>query len=352
MLINYTDLMNEKFNTKNVIVYQHEADSVCLDKFLHVGDKCIRISSKRSHPIRNIIDSIKVIHKEKPDILHAHIGFLNFIPLICAFLCGIKVRISHSHVSNDNTNTNIEEKTIKVFKIINILFSNKLLACGYSSGKCMYGNKKFKVVYNSVNIDKFIFDNRSRIKIRKELKLNDDDILIGNVGRFTDQKNQLFLLDVMKNLVHLNSKFKLIILGNGELKKTITNKVIEYQLEDNVLIHDPVGNIEEYYDAMDAFALPSLYEGFPVSLVEAQVSGLTSFVSDTIDPTSKINDDVFFLDNGDVNQWVQSILTKVEKKRKVNIDKFERFNISTSYIKLYDIYKKLIDKKGVKNGNC
>lgn len=342
MLINYTRLMNEKFNTNQIIVYQHKPNIVCLNKFIDAGDRCIRISDKRIHPIKNIVDTISIIKREKPDIIHAHMSLVNFLPLLCGLLCGIKIRISHSHIANKNIKSSFEEK---VFKMLNILFANKLLACGYKAGKYMYGKRKFKVIHNSVNIDEFKFNDEKRKEIRSLLGVNENEILIGNVGRLTEQKNQLFLIEVMKKVTSFNHNFKLIILGSGSLKEQLDDKIHKNNLEDNIVVHDAVKNISDYYSAMDIFALPSLFEGFPVSLVEAQVSGLNSIVSSVIDKTAKLNDNVKFLDYGDSELWKQLILKKDFHSRNVDLRKFNEFNINHSYKKLYNIYKKEIKVK-------
>lgn len=339
MLINYTKCMNEKFDINQIIVYQHDPNKVCLNKFVDAKDKCLRISDKRKHPVKNIIDTFRIIKKEKPDIIHAHMNLLNFIPLLCGLLCGVKVRISHSHIANKNINSTVEEK---VFKYLNILFSNLFLSCGYNAGKYMYGDRNFTIVHNSIDIDRFIYSENKRNQTRKKLGLKDDETLVTNVGRLTAQKNQIFLIKVMRRVVHENNKVKLFIFGNGELKDQILSLIKESNLQNNIFIHEPVNNIEEYYDASDIFVLPSLYEGFPVSLVEAQVSGLTSIVSNSIDRTSKINDSVEFLSNDDEDEWANEIIHATGQGRKVKINKFKGFNINNSYKDLYEIYTKAL----------
>lgn len=344
MLINYTEPMNRKYHLEEIIVYQHEPNRVCLKKLLDAKNKCIRISDKNHNPIKNISDTFRIIKKEKPDIIHAHMNLLNFIPLFCGLVCGVKVRISHSHIANKNIKFSIAEK---LFKKLNLLFSNELLSCGYKAGKYMYGNRRFEIVYNSIDIDKFIFNDSKRKVVRKKLGITDQDILIGNVGRLTEQKNQKFLIEIMRELVPSNNKFKLIIFGSGELKKELSDYINLSNLEDNIKIHNPVNNIEEYYDAMDVFLLPSLYEGFPVSLVEAQANGLSSLVSNTIDKTSAITDKVEFLSISSKKDWVDGIINLQKESRKININEFINFDIKYSYKSLANLYIKLASNVGV-----
>lgn len=343
MLINYTNPMNRRYHLQEIIVYQHEPNKVCLKKLLDAKNKCVRISDKKHNPIKNISDTFRIIKREKPDIIHTHMNLLNFIPLFCGFVCGVKIRISHSHIAHKNIKFSIAEK---LFKKLNLLFANELLSCGYKAGKYMYGNRKFKIVYNSIDIDNFIFNDIKREVVRNKLGITDQDVLIGNVGRLTEQKNQKFLIEIMRKLVPSNNKFKLIIFGSGELKKELSDYINLSNLEDNIKIHEPVNNIEEYYDAMDVFVLPSLYEGFPVSLIEAQVSGLSALVSNTIDTTSKINNNVQFLSIKDINVWINTLKNISNQNRKVNNAGFENFEIKNSYSILYNIYVDLLTYKG------
>lgn len=331
-LINYTSLINQKYNVNQVIVYQHNADITCLKNLENSGNRCVRIHNKRTHPIKNLVDTFTIIKKEHPDVVHTHMSLLNFIPLFIAFLLGIKLRISHSHIASDNINSSI---LAKIFKILTILFSNKLLACGLNAGKYMYGNHKFSIIYNSINLNNFLFNQKRRQNIRTKLNINDNDILIGNVGRLTEQKNQIFLIDLMKELASNNCK--LIILGNGELKNSLINEIYNNGLNETIILHDSVKNISDYYDAMDVFVLPSFYEGFPLSLVEAQVSGLKCVVSDFVDKTSKINDNVKFLPLK-MKLWKNYILKFKNSERIVNVSEFSEFDVNNTYKNLYKIY--------------
>ena len=101
-LINYSSILNEKSDVSQVIAYQHDPDEGCYKKLVDANNKCVRIHNKKKHPIKNIVDTFRLIKNEKPDIIHANMNLLNFIPLFCGFVCGVKVRISHSHIANRN----------------------------------------------------------------------------------------------------------------------------------------------------------------------------------------------------------------------------------------------------------
>lgn len=342
MLINYTGKINESYkDVHEIIVYQHDPNKVCLKKLTECGNKCVRIANKKHNPVKNIFDTFKIIIKEKPDIIHAHMNLLNFIPLFCGFVLGIKIRISHSHIANNNIKYNFISEC---FKKLNILFASCLLSCGQEAGKYMYKNRKFKIIYNSVDISNFKFNEFFRKNIRRKLKIKDDEILIGNIGRLTEQKNQAFIIKLASQMIQINPKYKFIILGDGELKKSLYEKICQLNIEENFILHDPVEDVNRFYCAMDIFVLPSLYEGFPVSVVEAQVSGLPCYISDKIDKTSKINDDVFFLPIKDSSIWEEKLYNFSKSNRNINLLDFRKFNIDHSYKELFEIYSNLINK--------
>lgn len=347
MLINYTSEINQHYSdVEEFIVYQHEPDPVCYKKLEKAGNQCLRIADKRKKPIKNIVDTSKLIIKKKPDIIHAHMNLLNFIPLACGMLLGVKVRISHSHIAHDNIKSHF---CSKIFKKLNMLFSNSRIACGKKAGNYMYGNCDFDIIYNSIDIDSFMYDESSRNKIRDSLNIGEDDILIGNIGRLTKQKNQLFLLDVFKSIIIKSNRYKLIILGSGELKDDLKNKISELGLEDKVILHNPVDNVAEYYSAMDVFLLPSLYEGFPVSVIESQASGLPSVISKNVDETAKINDKLVFQSLDNTNGLVESIMNIDFSDRKISINDFKKYMINNSYKKLYNLYVSLLKNRGGKD---
>lgn len=345
MLINYTSEINHNFDDiEQFIVYQHDPDAVCYRKIIRSGNKCFKISDKKKKPISNLIDTFQLIKKLKPDIVHAHMNLLNFIPLFFALILGVKVRICHSHIAHNNINSKILEI---IFKKLNILFSNSLFACGQKAGEYMFGKRNFEVIYNSIEIEKFKFNYLARKKIRRELGLSDDEVLLGNIGRLTEQKNQIFLLRILQNLSSLKKKYKLIILGEGILKKTLLDYVDRLELNDYVIVHTPVGNINDFYAAMDVFVLPSLYEGFPVSIIEAQVSGLPCIVSDEIDNTTRENTNVYFESLLDEQYWINRLQSlDIHASRYIELCKFNRYNVKISYYYLYKLYRNLLEMEG------
>ena len=170
--------------------------------------------------------------------------------------------------------------------------------------------------------------------------MNDDDILIGNIGRMEKQKNQLFLIEVFKKLYEKNDKYKLLIIGEGKLETKIKNKISKYQLENVTYIKKRIKNVNEYMMAMDIFALPSLYEGLGIVLIEGQASGLKCFTTlDTVAKETNLTNNIKYL-KLDKNIWINTILnTDVKYDRTKNMEDIcKEFDIRNVAKKLENLY--------------
>ena len=167
-------------------------------------------------------------------------------------------------------------------------------ACSQASAKFFYPAdllKKCKVVSNGIETEKFLFNEKERIRIRRELGIKNNDILIGAVGRLTTVKNYAFLADL---LPELPDKYKVIILGDGEDEAYLKNIIDKHNIGDRFFLLGKKQNISAYLSAMDIFAMPSLNEGMPFSLIEAQASGLRCVVSTGVSQEAKIIDYISF----------------------------------------------------------
>lgn len=315
MIYNYcTNMSKEKFEW--YIIYQHEASEKNLNEFKNAGFHLKRIHSKAKNPIKNYIDTYNFLKENKINVVHAHMTLMNFIPLIAAKKLNIKVRISHSH--NCFFDKNILKKFF-AYLCKKIIKNNATicLACGEDAGKYLYEKDKYIVINNALDLNKFIFNKVSRIKIRNKYKIADDMFVIGHVGRFVEQKNHNFLLNVFKKIVEKNNKVMLILIGDGELKKYIMKRAQELEINHNIIFVGIVENVNEFYSAFDCFCLPSLWEGLPVVAMEAQCSGVNCIFSNNIDMNVKINNNISFL-NLDENKWKRKIIDLINKKNSDN----------------------------------
>ena len=341
MIYNYcTNMSKEKFEW--YVIYQHEASEKNLKEFKQAGFNLKRIHSKTKNPIKNYIDTYIFLKENNIDVVHAHMTLMNFIPLIAAKKLKIKIRISHSH--NCFFDRNIFKK-IFAYLCKKIIKKNSTvcLACGEEAGKYLYKKDEYIIINNALDLNKFMFNKVSRRKIRTEYKITDDMFVIGHVGRFVEQKNHIFLLNVLKKIVEENEKTILVLIGDGKLKKDMMKKAQELGINNNVIFVGIVENINEFYSAIDCFCLPSLWEGLPVVAIEAQCSGVDCIFSNNIDMNVKINNNISFL-KLDEDEWKRKIIyieNKNLNNRTINKDLFinKHYSIIDEAKRLEKIYE-------------
>ena len=239
---------------------------------------------------------------------------------------GIPVRIAHSHCTDFQTQ-NVLKKTIgDAFKIPLKKYATDYFACSEIAGKWLFGNKiiedqKFKIIHNAIDYDKFKFNKEIREKVRRELNFENNDIVIGHVGRFTNQKNHEFLIDVFYEIHKINYNYKMLLIGTGELEDKIKEKVKKLELSEYVIFLGFKNDANRYMNAMDIFAFPSLYEGLGLGLIEAQANGIPCIATEkTIPSEVKINDNFKFIEL-DIEKWKETILktniTREDSKKKI-----------------------------------
>lgn len=239
-------------------------------------------------------------------IIHSHLDCMAGIPLKYAKLNHVPLRIAHAHNSNQTKDL---KYLLKLFYKRNIKKNaNYLFACGDEAGKWMFNTNNFKVLNNAINARDYTFNINIRNDKRKEFGISDDSILVGHVGRFFPQKNHEFLIDIFNQFHKDYPNSYLMLVGEGELKTSIQDKVKFLGLEDYVIFTGLRSDVNELLQAMDVFLFPSLYEGLPVSIIEAQAAGLPCLISDKVPIECKKTDLVYQLNLEDsVNVWSDKI---------------------------------------------
>lgn len=259
------------------------------------------------------------------DVIHLHTSYWRgFMIEEIAMELGIPRVIVHSHSSFIDQNDAIErERQLEIHNNLKSKFSSEYAtdywACSKVAADWLYGpnipRERIKILPNAIDIDKFKYSEDTRIKLRRKYHL-EDKLVLGCVGRFEYQKNQTFLIDILKKLQDKRHDAFLILIGEGDKENELRKKVHEYGLDDSILFAGWKNDVNNWLQAFDIFVLPSLFEGFPISLIEAQSSGLECIVSDTITRDSKINDNVYFYEL-DIDKWVEKISdysTEIDRK--------------------------------------
>ena len=264
--------------------------------------------------------------------------------MLAAKLAGCKVRIIHAHSTGCNS--------VALHKLLAGLFDSLCtdrLACGESAGKFMFGLKPFEIINNGVDVEKFSFDNKAREVFRIKLALTETDILICHVGYFMPVKNQSFLVDVFAELAKNDSRYHLLLIGDGAMRTEIEQKVACLGLTNKVTFTGNIDNVSEYLNAADIIIMPSLYEGLPLTLVEQQANGLQCVVSDTITAEADKTGNLCFLSlQAPISDWVHTVenshcMQDREQRSKDAIVAIEKagYSIRKEAKKLVEYYKKI-----------
>lgn len=288
------------------------------------------------------------LKKVKADIVHVHgSSALIAVELLIAMLAGVPVRVSHSH------NTICSHPLLhQVLKPILKVVSNYHLACGELAGKWMYGDRAFKVIPNAFETEAFALNSETRLLIRKKLEVG-DNLVIGHIGKFNNQKNQNYLIRAFEKLSYEDDKAILLLVGNGPDLEEIRNQAQHTACADRIIFWGATENPEYLYSAMDVFALPSRFEGLPVVLLEAQISGLPCIVSDKVTREVDFGDIIWKSIEDDPQIWADTILsmgqrTEVQRKqyRLQHVKQIARYDIKESAKLVENIYEcKLLKKK-------
>lgn len=283
---------------------------------------------------------MKNFFKEHPEykIVHSHIDTMSFFPLFAAKLGNIPVRISHSHSSKLDKDLKLPIKYTAKLLLPGV--ANNYFACGLEAGKFLYKNKDFKIINNACDVSKFAFEPNKILELKEKYNLNNKFVL-GHVGRYCYIKNQLFLLDIFKEYLSLNENSALVLIGKGPDETKIRKKIKNLDIEDKVLLLIDRNDVNELYNMMDVFVMPSLFEGLPVVAVEAQINGLKCFMSDKISDEVKITGtlEMISLDKS-AKEWAEIIYnSNCERNHEaVNRIKEKGYDVSIEAKKLMEYY--------------
>ena len=256
----------------------NKMDSIYIDMVKLNGGKCFVFERSIKTLVSYILRLKRVIREMKYDAVHIHANsHMCIIELIAALMGGCKVRIVHAH--STSCGSRVVHECLK--PLFDALCPYRL-ACGMAAGKFMFRNKTFVVLNNGIDTYKYSFSEKSRMSIRNKLGILNDEILMGHVGYFQAVKNQKYIVSILYQLVSKGKNFKLVLIGDGDLRAEVDAQVDQLKLNERVIFTGNINNVEEYLSAMDIIVMPSLFEGFPLSLMEQQVNGLQCVCSDTI----------------------------------------------------------------------
>lgn len=302
-----------KINPQKFEIYflvQDEITGINMSRIQGYFKGIFKVENLKKHPIKGLKTLKKMYTSEKFDVVHLNISTASSV--LYALPCKIYSKktkiIVHSHNGGDKNK--IQHL---IFRRILNRITDEYLACSYLAGKWMFGKKivdadKVNIINNAIETDKFVYDEQIREEIREKLGIKKNEFIIGHVGRFNEQKNHLEMLDILKPILTKEKNIKLVLIGTGELEEQVKRKAKNLNINKKILFLGAKDNINEYYQAMDIFILPSNFEGLPIVGIEAQASGLKCIFSDNITREVDITGNSVFISNEDKKKWVETIL--------------------------------------------
>lgn len=277
MIMNYYRHMDRSAVQFDFLVHRDfEADYEA--EILELGGRIYRLPPLNpfSPDYLGKLDAFFAEHREYR-IVHCHLDCMAGIPLKAAKKHGIPVRIAHAHNSSQTKDTKYLLKLL--YKRGITRYATELFACGDKAGRWMFGGDPFFVLNNAIHTQQYVYSEEVALEVRRELGIPGDVIVCGHVGLFRPQKNHEFLLRIFAKLP---GNCVLLLVGDGQLRQAAEKQANELGIADRVIFTGVRTDVPRLLQAMDVFVFPSLYEGLPVSLIEAQASGLPCLISDKV----------------------------------------------------------------------
>lgn len=252
------------------------------------------------------------IFSRRYDIIHFNKNSnLDIIALILAKMLSKAKIIVHAHNTRPTRMSVLSWIHYMNRPLVNII-SDYHIGCSDKAANYMFGrnaSSRVLILHNGIDTSEFAFNQGVRTTIRQELNIGASTIVVGNVGRLVEQKNQRFLIRIAERARDRRISLRVLIIGSGLLKKDLESEIIQRNLQNYIYILDNRTDINKLYQAMDVFVMPSLYEGLPIAAIEAQTSGLKLLVSDTITEEVNISGQVQFESlNSGADTWLDDIL--------------------------------------------
>lgn len=300
----------------------------------------IRITPRRKKDVKGYIKALDKILDDGYDIIHIHGNSGTMaIETVLAKRHKVKKIITHCH-NTTCSHPVVNKMLIPIMKST----ATDFMSCSKASGKWLYGKSDYTVLNNAIKLDRFEFDEKVREECRKELGFG-DEFIVGNIGHFHEQKNHTFLVEIYAEFHRICPESKLLLVSDGPKLDEIKEKVKSLGISNSVIFAGRRSDPERMYQAMDLFLLPSLWEGLPVVMLEAQAAGLPLLVSDTVTQDAKCCDTTVYKSLGDGAQsWAKDIAAiKSRRKDRTNRRKDiaeHGFDILSEAGKLRDIYLK------------
>ncbi len=352
-LVNVLEKLDKtKYDATVVIAIDKDVDCLHEQRVLDMGVKVVHLGDLDSL-VKKLAYFIRVnsfLKKSNFDIVHANMDLLNGMILRFAKQAGIRKRICHAHTSKSQFQaeglisevvTGIQKAYHTKMKELIATCSTDMVACSSVAGEYFYGKKPYELVYNGIDIKSYEQPNIND-ELKAELGFSEDDkYRIVSVGRITQVKNPIFALEIIAELKKIRNDFRYIWVGDGDIAHDFERKISELGLEETVLMPGIMTEIPQILACCDCFLMPSLFEGLPFSLVEAQAAGLKCVVSDVVTKTADIGLVNYVSLEKSAKEWAKEINRVLDAPvGKKDEEKAKLFDISNTVNQLEKIYER------------
>lgn len=324
------------------------------DEIESLGGKVYHMAPQLPGHFKQYKKEMKEFLKEHPEykIIHSNLEERSYLPLKIAKKMEVPVRISHAH--NRPLGFDLKTPVRYYFRWRLKKVNTHMFACGYEAADWLYGKKnrdKVIQINNAIDAKQFSYDDNKSLDMKKKLGVEGKTV-IGHVGRFFAQKNHIFLIDIFKSIHDKDPNTALLLVGGGELDDALMNqmkqKVKDLEIDDCVQFLGVREDVADILQAFDLFLLPSLYEGLPVTMIEAQASGLPCVISDKVPIQCDITGNTKVVSLSDsTNKWADHVLVFLKEYKRT--DTFEKikesgFDIKENVKWLESFYKEALDE--------
>ena len=301
----YMEMDRQKFHF-DFCMYDNDV-GVNGKKLQELGSRFYTVPSKK-HLIKYSRILRNILKNGNYDVIHVHTNTSSYITLWIAKKMGIRVRVAHAHSAVVDQGLVYRIKAA-VGRILIPKVATELCPCSMEAGKVVFGSAKVTIVPNAIKTKEFKYNSALRTVVRNELNLNDNQIVLGMVGRLSDEKNVDFAIDIVKRMLQEDNKYKLIIVGDGVLRDKLEEKVKRLGILGSVRFLGQMSDVKRLYQAFDIFLLPSKFEGFPISALEAISAGLPIVLSDRITKDIDFCNQVHYasIENNAIENWITTI---------------------------------------------
>lgn len=314
----------------------------------NLGGNVFYVPSRREGYLKNK-RAIKNFFAKHPEykVVHMHESSLSYIePLIAAKRVGVEKRIIHSHSTTQKGNPlhtvlHLYNKR-RIFKIATDMYACSDKAARWFCTEKDYQNNRYTFIPNSIQPEKYYFSEDSRRLIRNEFHIGSETTLYGLIGRLTWQKNHVFLLTLFAEIIKNKPTAKLMLVGDGTDRETLIDKVKELNIQDSVIFTGSRRDAWRFYSALDILVMPSINEGFPVTLVEAQAASLPCLVSENVTKMAMMSDFIEYISLDEcMYKWITALdrlLSNHKRKNESELFVNSQFDIKYFAQKLTEMY--------------